>query len=1291
MVRWWHIPLLFITLLSYGQGDQVWLHPNRGQWDSRITYKVELHQGEMLIEPKGFTYRFYEMDGHHGAEAHTAQTPEHYRSHVIRTTFLNAQAPKAYKEKDRSSFYRNYFLSADQATWKSKIYSVQQATSQQVYPGVDVLYQGGPSSMKYSWIVAPGTNPNVIQWSYDGADNIRISDEGALIVTHSLGAITEAAPVAWLIRNGKKQKVDVSYELNGTTARFRLSGPASFQDTLVIDPSLTFSTFTGSTADNWGFTAAPDPNGNLYAGGIVFGAGYPLTTGSYDHTYNGGTTSNLAFDIGITKFNQTGTSLLYSTYLGGSGNETPNSIVSSPAGELFILGVTGSANFPMAGSSYDNTFNGGPYLTNINELDFNGADMYIARFSADGTALLASTYVGGSGSDGLNLGTLNFNYGDPFRGEIIVSGSNVYVASSTNSTDFPTVNAAQSTLNGVQDGVVFKLDLGLSTMAWSTYFGGSGSDSGNGIGVSSTGSVYVAGGTSSPSLGFAVGNDLSFNGGVSDGYLVRMNGATGTTTSGTFIGTSDYDQSYFVQLDLTDQVYVYGQTEGTMPISPGCYGNSNSGQFVSKYTTDLMTQTWTTVVGSGSGHAEISPTAFLVSNCNDIYLSGWGGYINTHYSQQAVNSSSSGFPITPDAYESTTSGNNFWIAVLASDANHLKYATYMGGAASSYNHVDGGTSRFDKNGSIYHAVCGACGGNDNGFTTTPGVWSPTNQSFNCNLAAFKFELSSIEAVITDPDPLICLPDPVVFQNNSANGNQFHWDFGDNTTSTLVNPSHVYAGPGHYTVTLVVSDSNQCFTPDSVEFEVNIGDFQGGIVQPPTSVCPGQSYQFQAYGGSTYLWSPAQYLDNAHIYDPVAHVTQNTQFTCIISDSCGVDTVQVWLNVFGGAVQVSNDTTICVGSSVPLFVNGVSSATWSPPTYLDDASSTHPVSDPTNSITYTVTGTTVDGCQLNEQVAITVVFDSPHPVMPDTARYCEGLSGIVTVSGADQFAWSPPNNITPLTGPTVTISTTTEQYYFCDFSNACGTQRDSVYIDIVHATIAAGNDTIVCPGQPAFLYATGGVSYVWHPVVTPLDGSASQVSAIAPAPTTYTVIGQDANGCYDSATVFIALYPQPFIQTVPDVYAFVGEPVQLSATSTTPGPFVWSPSEYLSCVNCVSPIAQPDHNFVYTVTYTDENGCSASDNVHLIYDPIIYVPNAFTPDGNSTNGEFFAVGGNIQTLQLQIFDRWGELIYTGDEMDRAWDGTYEGRPCQDGVYTWKIKYTDFMDKQYEIVGHVSLLR
>ena len=119
------------------------------------------------------------------------------------------------------------------------------------------------------------------------------------------------------------------------------------------------------------------------------------------------------------------------------------------------------------------------------------------------------------------------------------------------------------------------------------------------------------------------------------------------------------------------------------------------------------------------------------------------------------------------------------------------------------------------------------------------------------------------------------------------------------------------------------------------------------------------------------------------------------------------------------------------------------------------------------------------------------------------------------------------------------------------------------------------------------------------------------------------------------------------------------------------------------------LRNPTKTLVYTVTYTDENGCSASDDVTIIYDPIIYVPNAFTPGDNGLNSEFFAVGGNIKAFTIDIFDRWGELIYTGDALDKAWDGTYKGRPCQDGVYTWKIKYYDFLDKEYQLVGHVFI--
>ena len=191
----------------------------------------------------------------------------------------------------------------------------------------------------------------------------------------------------------------------------------------------------------------------------------------------------------------------------------------------------------------------------------------------------------------------------------------------------------------------------------------------------------------------------------------------------------------------------------------------------------------------------------------------------------------------------------------------------MGGVSSSANHVDGGTSRFDKSGRIYHAVCGSCG---SGVTMASqqhlefGRRLILAQEWSCNLAAFKFELSTIEAVISNPTPLVCLPDPVIFNNNSANGNAFFWDFGDNTTSTDVNPVHFYSGPGTYTVTLVVSDTNGCFSPDSTEFIVEIGDFQGGVVQPPGPICPGEPFQFEAFGGTVYEWTPAQFLDDPTI-------------------------------------------------------------------------------------------------------------------------------------------------------------------------------------------------------------------------------------------------------------------------------------------------------------------------------------------------------------------------------------------------------------------------------------------
>lgn len=1277
--------LITILLLCFGfrSEAQIWLHPNKGQWDERVVHKVELQKGELLLEKDQITYHFFDFDLHENKA-------DHYNGHVIKQRFLNATGNPEIVASNPSDFYRNYYLGNDPNKWSAKVFSFKQTTYRDFLPNIDLIIDGSGDQIKYNWVIKPGADIRQLSWNYDGATGVEL-ENGQLKVSHSLGSFTETKPVSWIIRSGTKIPLKSAFKVDNGNVSFELQGIFNSSDTIVIDPSLTFSTFTGSVSDNWGFTATPDGNGNLIAGGIVFGSNYPVSPGAYDGSYNGGGGGTYQIDVGLTKFNASGTALVFSTFIGGNKNETPHSVISDANGDIYLFGATASPNFPMAGTSYDNSHNGGP-TTIGNSIQFDGSDLYIVRLNAAGTALIASTYVGGSGTDGVNDGSLYYNYGDQFRGEINLDGNFVYVSSTSKSSDFPVLGAGQASNMGGTDAVVFKINKTLSALSWSSYYGSSTDDSGNGVEIMSNGDVFLTGGTTG-TLNFGSGGFQNSFSGNRDGYIVRMNGLNGAVTNGTYMGTSSYDQSYFIQLDSDESVLIFGQSDGTFTATPGVYTNPNAGQFIAKYSNTLATQNWITKIGASSGHVGISPTAFLVSNCNDIYVSGWGGFINQQFAPGATLSSTNGFPVTSDAYQSTTNGSNFWIAVLDQDAAALKYATFFGGAASSYNHVDGGTSRFDKNGSIYHAVCGACGGNPNGFTTTPGAWSTVNPSSNCNLAAWKFELSTIEAVVADPAPIICLPAPVVFQNNSANGNAFYWNFGDGTTSTAVNPSHLYSSAGTYTVSLLVVDTNQCYGPDSVEFIVNIGDFNGGVVQPNIAVCPGQSAQLEAYGGTSYTWSPAALLNNPSISNPIATISATTLFTCIISDSCGIDTVTVLVTLNGGSVSISNDTTICIGNSVPLFVSGVPNATWSPATYLDNPNSLNPLCTPLNSITYTVSGVSTDGCTLNEQVTVNVEFNPPNPQLIDTLKYCFGGSGTITASGATDYIWSPNSNISTTIGPTVTISSLTEQYYYCLFINACASKMDSVFISLVTPSISAGNDTIVCPGEPATFWAIGGISYTWTPNVNPLESDFSLVEATANDTTIFVVTGTDQFGCVDTDSVYYFTYPKAFIQTQGTVYAIFGEPVQLSATATTSGIFVWSPSEYLDCITCSNPLASPDQNFTYTVSYTDENGCSASDDVQIKYDPIIYVPNTFTPnDGDMFNSEFFAIGANISDFKMEIYNRWGELIYEGNELSQTWDGTYRGKNCPDGVYTWKIVYKSmFNDEKFLITGHVSLLR
>ena len=314
--------------------------------------------------------------------------------------------------------------------------------------------------MKYDFIVHAGGNVNDIKISYEGTDEMNVSNSCVHIKT-SVGEIIEAPPFSYQKTDWNIAQVKCKYELNNNLLKFKLIENYNSSKDLIIDPTLVFSTYTGSTADNFGYTATYDDAGNLYMGGYVntvqFGGAYPTTAGAFQIAFGGGTsTSGIQFpcDMGITKFNATGTALIYSTYLGGNDNETPHSLFVNTNNQLCVYGRTYSPNFPVTAGAYDPTYNG-------------DADMSVTVFNLNGTALIGSTYIGGTGMDGVNydpteylLGNLKFNYGDDARGEIICDlANNIYVGSCTYSSNFPvTPGAFQTAYGGMQDGCVFKLN-----------------------------------------------------------------------------------------------------------------------------------------------------------------------------------------------------------------------------------------------------------------------------------------------------------------------------------------------------------------------------------------------------------------------------------------------------------------------------------------------------------------------------------------------------------------------------------------------------------------------------------------------------------------------------------------------------------------------------------------------------------------------------------------------------------------------------------------------------------------
>ncbi|MCF8277147.1 MAG: gliding motility-associated C-terminal domain-containing protein [Flavobacteriales bacterium] len=977
---------------SLAKADGIQFIENLGQWNSKVLYKVDIPSGALFLEKDGFTYSLLERETHHHPHV---QHPEStmLRGHAFRMKFEQASDAVQHAGDHKSSNYRNYFIGNDPDQWKSWVYAYAEVNYTSLYDGIDLKVYSHNGSLKYDLIIAPNANPNTVAMHYEGLDDMRVLASGDLKLTTSIMDVFEKSPVAFQVIDGLRKDVACKFKLEGKRVSFEFPNGYDENHELVIDPQLVFASYTGSTTDNFGSTATFDNNGNLYGAGTSFGSGYPVTTGAYTQPAAGNT------DIGISKFSADGSTLLYSTFVGGAHAESVNSLIVNSNDELYLLGTSSSLDYPLSTTAFQST-NGRGQAVNWSALPPSGfsygygiehalgCDIVITRLAADGSNILSSTFVGGTDNDGLNPNTiLYYNYGDPFRGEInIDAAGNVYVASSTESADFPvTAGSAQPNIGGGRDGVVFKMNPNLSTMLWSTFIGGSSTDNAYSVQLSSSGEVVVAGGTISSNFPTTSGTLFPNSLGQADGWVTKIAPNGSTFNASTFIGTNKYDQVYFVQLDPDDNIFLLGQSLGNIPTTPATvYSNPSSGQFIQKLDNSLSTVLVSTTIGTSSGSIDFSPTAFLVSNCYQIFLSGWGGSTNREVGN-ATQSTTVGLPISSDAFQSTTDGSDFYLMMLEKNVESLIYGTFFGGAQSD-EHVDGGTSRFDKNGVVYQAVCAGCGNHDD-FPTTPGAWSNTNNSSNCNLGVFKFDLNQVIAV---PAFNVLLenceyPLEVEFSNTSSGANTFLWDYGDGVVSTAFDGSHFYADPGSYEVSLLASDSAGCLTPDSATLQFDIPIPPVILAFGTDTICALDTVPLgvDGVGIASYEWIPPGSLDDPYSTQPNANPTETTVYTVLATDSIGCTVSQEVI------VYVSDPPPLDAGEDAYLQpgvygeltpnVNPGNIVEWTPPEGLSCTDCPNPIANPEETTTYYILVTDELGCTNTDSV---IVYAYPTIYVPN---------------------------------------------------------------------------------------------------------------------------------------------------------------------------------------------------------------------------------------------------------------------------------------------------------------------
>ena len=613
------------------------------------------------------------------------------RSTALRMKFVGSETKPQVAGQEELAGKVNYLVGNNPQRWRTGISTYAKVAYQNLYPGVDLVYYGNQRQLEYDFVVRPGTDPNIIALNFEGADQVKVDAQGELVLHASGGEIRQRKPLIYQEVDGVRHEVAGSYKLKDrNTVGFQLADYDTSKP-LVIDPVLVYSTFLGSSADDVGWDIEVDSLGNAYVMGrtqqLTLPSNFPTTPGAFDTTHNGDQ------DVFVTKLNASGSALIYSTFLGGSGIDLGRGrLVIDTAGSAYLVGSTTSPDFPTTPGAFDTTHNGGFF------------DAFVAKLNPSGSALVYSTFLGSPNSD---IGT----------GLAVDSAGNAYATGSTSSSGFPTtVGSFDITPNGGLDLFVTKLNASGSALIYSTLLGGSDDDAEPRIVLDNSGNAYVAGTTFSVDFPTTPGAfDTTHNGSFNvftrpDACVTKLNSSGSALIYSTFLGGDGGDFARDLALDNSGNVYVAGSTGSSdFPTTPGAFDTTrndvgSSDVFVTKLNpTGSAPLVYSTLIG-GDGFEE--PQDIEVDNAGNAYMTGSTG--------------SPDFPTTPDAFDTTfnLSGDVFITKLNPTGSAPLVYSTSVGDIRSEV----GNGIAVDAFGSIY--VTGQT--TSVNFPTTPGAFDTTH-------------------------------------------------------------------------------------------------------------------------------------------------------------------------------------------------------------------------------------------------------------------------------------------------------------------------------------------------------------------------------------------------------------------------------------------------------------------------------------------------------------------------------------------------------------------------------------